>query len=205
MMSGRSSWRWGRVVGGKRIVKVKVVRIKGRDEIVEKLRATLRGFGYAIGYDDVEREDEDVRYKYRYKYEVLHANGYADNVYVAITCDNENCRVEAPIYRFLIEPCYSKPTPAELIECINKVASNAKKIEGLVKELHSMVQELVEYGYDIHRTIGGAEAYWSKVDEGTKSHIRVHLSPRTSILQLQVEAEPAKIVEVAKVLTKLVR
>jgi hypothetical protein len=194
MMSGRSSWRWGRVVGGKRIVKVKVVRIKGRDEIVEKLRAILRGFGYAIGYDGVEREDEDVRYKY----EVLHASGYADNVYVAITCDNENCRVEAPIYRFLIEP-------AELIECINKVASNAKKIEGLVKELHSMVQELVEYGYDIHRTIGGAEAYWSKVDEGTKSHIRVHLSPRTSMLQLQVEAEPAKIVEVAKVLTKLVR
>jgi hypothetical protein len=188
------------VARSRKTVKVRVVRIKGRDEIVERLRTTLREFNYAIGYDGVEREDEDVRYKY----EVLHASGYADNVYIAVTCDNEGCRVEAPVYHSLVEPCYCKPKPAEIVECINNVASNTKRIEGLVKELHSMVRELVEYGYDIHRTIGGAEAYWSKVDEGTRSYIRVHLSPRTSILQLQVEGEPTKIIGIARVLTKLV-
>jgi hypothetical protein len=183
-----------------KVVKVRVVRIKGRDEIVERLRTTLREFNYAVGYDEVEGEKENVIYRY----EVLHASGSADNVYIAVTCDNEGCRVEAPVYHFLVEPCYSKPTSAELIECINKVASNAKRIEGLVKELHSMVQELVEYGYDIHRTIEGAEAYWSKVENNTRSYIRVHLSPRTSILQLQVEGEPTRLIGIARVLTKLV-
>jgi hypothetical protein len=194
-------WRWVEVVGGKRTVKVRVVRFKGKDAIVEELKTVLSGLEHRIGYDEVEGEEENVIYRY----EVLYVAGYVDNVYVVVTCDSSECKVEVPIYNFLVEPCYSKPTPMEVVKCVRTVADNTRKVEGLVKELQTMAQELSEHGFEIHKVSGGAEAYWSKVENNTKSYIRVHLSPRGSVLQLQVDAEPARIIGVARVLTKLVR
>jgi hypothetical protein len=184
----------------RKVVKVKVVRIKGKDEIVETLKVGLSRLEYKVVYDEEKDEDEGVVYRY----EVLHAMGYADTVYIAVRCDHSECWVEAPIYRFLVEPCYCKPTPAEVVKCVKTVANNTKKIESLAEELQSIAQELAQYGFEVNKVLGGAEAYWSKAGEGTRSYIRVHLSPRASILQLQVEAEPTRIIGIARVLTKLV-
>jgi hypothetical protein len=199
-MSGRSTWRWVEVVGGKRTVKVRVVRFKGKDAIVEELKTVLSKFEHRIGYDEVEGEEENVIYRY----EVLYVAGYVDNVYVVVTCDNESCKVEAPVYHYLVEPCHSKPVPSDVTGCVRRVAESTRKVEGLVKELQAMAQELAQYGFEVNKVLGGAEAYWSKVDGGTRSYIRVHLSPRTSILQLQIEGEPTRLIGIARVLTKLV-
>jgi hypothetical protein len=181
-------------------VKVRVVRIKGKDAIIGELKTVLSRLEYKTGYDEVEREERDVIYRY----EVLYVAGYVDNVYVVVTCDSSECKVEVPIYNFLVEPCYSKPTPMEVVKCVRTVADNTRKVEGLVKELQVMAQELAQHGFEVNKVLGGAEAYWSKVDGGIRGHIRVHLSPRTSILQLQIEGEPTRLIGIARLLTKLV-
>jgi len=185
----------------KKVVKVRVVRFKGKDAIIESLKTVLSELEHWTSFDEVEDEDEGIVYRY----EELHVTGHMDGVYVAITCDYGGCKVEAPIYNFLAEPCRSKPTPTDVVNCVKTVVSRVKEVERSVKELQAMVQELSEHGFEIRKVLGGAEAYWSSTNGETRSHIRVHLSPRTSILQLQVEGEPAKIIGIARVLTKLVR
>jgi hypothetical protein len=180
--------------GSKKIMKVRVVRIKGKEEILERLKTVLSGLEYETSYDEVEGEEGNVIYRY----EELHVIGYVDSVYVVVTCDSSECKVEAPIYNYLVEPCHSKPVPSDVVKCVRTVADNTRKVEGLIKELQAMAQELAQHGFEVNNVLGGAEAYWSKVKNNTKSYIRVHLSPRTSILQFQVEAEPAKIIGVAK-------
>jgi hypothetical protein len=180
-------------------VKVRVVRIKGKDGIVETLKVGLSRLEYKVVYDEEEDEDEGVVYRY----EVLHAMGYADTVYITVRCDHSECWVEAPIYRFLVEPCHCKPIPAEVVKCVKTVANDTKKIESLAEELRSMAQELAQHGFEVNKVLGGAEAYWSSTGGETRGHIRVHLSPRGSILQLQVEGEPTRLIGIARVLTKL--
>jgi nitrogen-specific signal transduction histidine kinase len=108
------------------------------------------------------------------------------------------------MYNHIVEPCYSKPVPSDVVKCVRTVADNTNRVEGLVKKLQTMAQELSEHGFEIHRVLEGAEAYWSKVENNAKSYIRIHLSPRTSILQFQVEAEPMILVKIARAQTKLV-
>jgi len=188
------------VARSKRTVKVRVVRFKGKDAVVEELKGLLSGFEYRIGYDEVEGEEENVIYRY----EVLYVAGYVDNVYVVVTCDNESCKVEAPIYSFLITTCHCKPKPDEVRNCVTKVVNETREVMERVKVLQAMVQELAQYGFEVNNVYDGAEAYWSKVDEGSRGYIRVRLSPRISILQLQVETEPTRIVGIARLLAKLV-
>jgi hypothetical protein len=195
-----TTWRWAGMPKERKVVKVKVVRIKGKDAIVEELKGLLREFKCKTSYDEVEGEEEGILYRY----EELHVTGYVDNVYIAVTCDNENCKVEAPIYSFLITACHCKPKPDEVRNCVTKVVNETREVMERVKVLQAMVQELAQYGFEVNNVYDGAEAYWSKVDESTRSHIRVHLSPRTSILQLQVEGEPTRLVGIARLLAKLV-
>jgi hypothetical protein len=185
-----------------RKVKVRVVRVKGKNAIVEELKTILSGLEHWISYDEVEGEDEEEGVLYRY--EELHVNGYVDSIYIAITCDNESCKTEAPIYNYLVEPCHSKPVPSDIAKCVTTVADNTRKVEGLVKKLQTIAQELSEHGFEVNKVLEGVETYWSKVENNAKSYIRVHLSPRTSMLQFQVEAEPMILVKIARALTKLV-
>ena len=187
------------MVEGKK-VKIRVVRIKGKEEILEGLKTALSELEHRISYDEVEGDEEE---SILYRYEKLYVAGKVDNIYVAITCNNERCEVEAPIYNYLVEPCYSKPIPSDVVKCVRTVADNTKRVEGLVKELQAMAQELAQHGFEVSNVLGGAEAYWSKVENNAKSYIRIHLSPRGSILQLNVESEPTKIIETARALTKV--
>ena len=187
------------MVEGKK-VKIRVVRIKGKEEILEGLKTALSELEHRISYDEVEGDEEE---SILYRYEKLYVAGKVDNIYVAITCNNERCEVEAPIYNYLVEPCYSKPIPSDVVKCVRTVADNTKRVEGLVKKLQTMAQELAQHGFEVNNVLEGTEAYWSKVENNAKSHIRVHLSPRISILQFQVEAEPMILIKIAMALTKL--
>jgi hypothetical protein len=185
-----------------RKVKVRVVRVKGKNAIVEELKTILSGLEHWISYNEVEGDDEEENILYRY--EELHVAGQVDNVYITMTCDNDSCKTEAAIYNYLVEPCYSKPVPSDVTGCVRRVASSVKKVQGLVKELQAMAQELAQHGFEVNKVLEGAEAYWSKAENNAKSYIRVHLNPRTPMLQFQVEAEPMILVKIARTLTKLV-
>jgi hypothetical protein len=178
--------------------KVEVVKVRGRDRIVEDLKAILQSLNVVVDYE--EEEEGGVVYRY----EVLQVTGYADNVYVIVRCDHLNCHVVAPVYPFLVESCHCKPRSAEVVECVSKVVTETKKIESIVEGLQSRAQELAQYGFEVIKVKDGAEAYWNKIGETTVNYITVYLKPRISILKLHIEAEPAKIIEIAKTLVKLV-
>jgi hypothetical protein len=180
-----------------RKVRVRVVRVKGKEEILGVLRSL--GFSYRINYDIVEDEEDD---SVVYKYEELDATGIIDGVYVTVECHVDGCKVENPIYRYDdVEPCHCNPSPQEIKACVDKVIARTREVIETIRNLQTLAKELERFNFQVDILGMGAEAYLSL----NKGYIRAHLTPRVSLIQLQVQAEPTKIVELARKLAEVLR
>jgi hypothetical protein len=183
-----------------RRVRARVVRVKGKEEIVEVLRGLLSNFIHSIAYDTVEDEDDE---SVVYKYEVLSATGQVSGEHVVVTCGYKECVVEAPMYRYDgVEPCRCKPNPAEVADCVKTVANSVIRVKSRITSLQAMARELEQYGFQVDLLGYGAEAYYP-LGGGSNNYIRAHLTTRVSTIQLHIQADPTKIVELAKRLVKV--
>jgi hypothetical protein len=175
-----------------RVRRVRVVRVKGKEGVLEVLRGLLSDFSYSTTYDVAVDEEDNVVYKY----EVLHVTGQVSGEHIAVTCDYRGCVVEAPLYRYDgVEPCRCKPNPVEVASCVRVVAESIVSVKSKIEGLRALARELERYGFNVEVRSFGAEAYNSL---GGGSYVRVLLSTRASMIQLQVQTDPVKVVELAK-------
>jgi hypothetical protein len=178
-------------------VKVRVVRFKGKEVLVEFFKAY--GFDWKTHYIEEGDEEEGIVYRY----EQLIATGTVDGMHVVVECDVDGCKVEIPQYRHDgVEPCSTRLEPSAIKECIDKVVARAKEVVDRVGKLQAIAEKLKEYGFELNQVGWGAYAY-KHISRNGNGFLELNLSPRISLIRLQLEAQPDRLVQLAISITKL--
>ena len=133
--------------------------------------------------------------------ERLYATGAIDNIRMHISCKPKECKVEAPDY-YVVAPCYSKPEPTAVLNCIMVVVERVRESEKATEEMLQIAKRLEEFGFKVRRMDRGAHAYMI-IDNG---NFEVTFTPDINILKFELRTQsPAKIVIVAMELAELLK